>query len=98
MQEIFINKNDVGSYEYNTVVTLIKQINRVLEQQLFEELADGMVGLGSVTLNTLTGYQSNVSIKKSDIKKQSITEAQEATQLATSSRPRSRQTPTHKTG
>ena len=32
MQEISINKNDVGRYEYNTAVTLIKQFNRVLEQ------------------------------------------------------------------
>ena len=33
MQEISINKNNVGGYEYNAVVALIKQINRVLEQQ-----------------------------------------------------------------
>ena len=77
-QEIFINKNDVGSYEYNTVVTLIKQINRVLEQQLFEESANGMVRLGSETPNTLTSYKSNVAIKKSDVKRQSIAEAQAA--------------------
>ena len=35
MQEISIHKNDVGGYEYNTAVTLIKQINCVLELQLF---------------------------------------------------------------
>ena len=78
MKEISINKNDVSGYKYNAAVTLIKHINRVLEQQLSEESADGMVGLGSETLNTLTGYQSNVAIKKSDVKKQSITEAQSA--------------------
>ena len=43
MKELSIVKNNVGGYEYNTVITLIKQINRVLEQQLFEESADGMV-------------------------------------------------------
>ena len=37
-----------------------------------------MVGLGSATLNTLAGYQSNVAIKKSDVKKQSIAEAEAA--------------------
>ena len=31
MQEILIHKNDVGGYGYNSAVTLIKQINRVLE-------------------------------------------------------------------
>ena len=30
MQEISIHKNDVGGYEYNAAVTLIKQINRAL--------------------------------------------------------------------
>ena len=37
-----------------------------------------MVSLGSKTPNTLTGYQSNVVIKKSDVKKQLIAEAQAA--------------------
>ena len=78
MQEISINKNDVGGYEYNAAVPLIKQINRILKQQLFEESADGMVGLGSATPNTLTGYQSNVAIKKSGVKNQSIAESEAA--------------------
>ena len=78
MQDIFIHKNDVGGYEYNTTVTLINQINRVIEQQLFEESADGTVGLSSATLNTLTGNQSNVSIKKSNVKKKSIAESEAA--------------------
>ena len=78
MQEILIHKNDVGGYTYNAAVTLIKQINRVLEQQLFEESVDGMVGLGSTKPNTLTGYQSNVAIPKSNVKKQSIVEAKAA--------------------
>ena len=78
MQQISIHKNDIGSYKYKSAVTLIKQINRVLKHQLFEESSDGMVGLGSATPNTLTGYQSNVAIKKSDVKKQSIAEAEAA--------------------
>ena len=73
-----ITKNDVGGYKYNSAVTLIKQINRVLKQQLFEEPANCMVGLGSETPNTLTNYKSNAAIKKSDIKRQSISEAQAA--------------------
>ena len=76
MQELLITKNDVGGYEYNAAVILIKQINRVLEHQLFEELDNGMVSIGSKTPNTLTNYKSNVAIKKSDVKRQSISEAQ----------------------
>ena len=38
-----------------------------------------MVGLGSKTLNTLTNYKSNVVIKKSNVKRQSIAKAQAAT-------------------
>ena len=57
---------------------MIKQINHVLEQQLFEESADGMVGLGSKTPNTLTNFKSNVAIKKSDVNRQSIAEVQAA--------------------
>ena len=78
MREILIHKNNFGGYKYNAAVALIKQINRVLKQQLFEESADGMVGLDSATPNTLTGYQSNVAIKRSDVKKQSIAEAESA--------------------
>ena len=78
MQEILINNNDVGGYNYNNAVTVIKQINCVLEQQSFKESADGMVGLGRETPNTLTNYKSNVAIKTSDIKRQSIAEAQAA--------------------
>ena len=76
MQYISINKNSVGGYEYNAAVTLIKQVSRVLEQQLFEDSYDGMVGLGNKTPNTLTSYKSNVAIKKSDVKRQLIAEAQ----------------------
>ena len=75
MQELLITKNNVGGYKYNAAVTIIKHINRVPEQQLFEELADGMVGLDSKTLNTLTNFESNVAIKKSNVKRKSIAEA-----------------------
>ena len=37
-----------------------------------------MVGLGSKTPNTLTSYQSNAAIKKSNVKKKSFAEAQAA--------------------
>ena len=57
---------------------MIKKINRGLEQQLFEESADGMIGLGRETPNALTNYESNVAIKKSNAKRQSIAEAQAA--------------------
>ena len=57
---------------------MIKPVNRVLEQQLFEESADGMVVLGSKIPNTLTNYKSNVAIKKRDVKRQLIAEAQAA--------------------
>ena len=78
MQELSITKNDIGSYKYNATVTLIKQINRVLEKQLFEESADGMVGIVSETPNTIDNFKSNVAIKKSDVKRQYIAEAQSA--------------------
>ena len=75
MQELSITNNNVGGYKYNASVTLIKHINRVLEQQLFEESADDMVGLIRETPNMLTNFKSNVAIKKSDVKRQSIAEA-----------------------
>ena len=73
-----ITKNNVGSYKYNDVVKTIKQTNRVLEQKLFKESADGMVCLGSETSKTLTNFKSNVAIKKSDVNRQSIAKAQAA--------------------
>ena len=55
---------------------MIKQINHVIEQQLFEESVGGMVVLGSDTPNILTGYRSNVAIKKINVKKQLLAEDQ----------------------
>ena len=62
--QLELPKDDVGSLEYNAAVMLIKQINRIPEQQLFENSTDGMVGLGSEHTNMLTAYKSNISIKK----------------------------------
>ena len=80
MQELSITKNNVGGYKYNAAVTFIKQINRVLKHQLFEESADGMVGLGSETPNTLTNFKSNIAIKikKSNVTRLFISEVQAA--------------------
>ena len=69
MQEMSIAKNDISGYEYNATVTLFKHINRVLEHQMFEESADGMVGLVRESPNALIEYKYNVAINKSDIKK-----------------------------
>ena len=78
MQELWITKSNVGGYEYNAAVPLIKQINRVLEQKLFEESADGMIIPGSETPNMLTNFKPNIAIKKSDVKRKSIAEAEAA--------------------
>ena len=78
MKDLSITKKNVSVYKYNAAATLFKHINRVLEQQLFEESADGMVGLGSNTPNTLTNFKSNVAIKKSNVKRQFIAKAEAA--------------------
>ena len=75
MQELSITKNNVSGYKYNDVVTLIKYINRILGQQLFEESADGMVGLGSETPNMLTNFKPKVVIKKINVKRKFIAKA-----------------------
>ena len=57
MQELSIVKNDASGYEYKAVMTLLKQINRVLEQQLFEDSVDGIVEIGSESPKTLKQIQ-----------------------------------------
>ena len=47
-------KKDFGGDEYNTSMTLLKQINRVLKQQLFVESLDVMVGISIESTNKLT--------------------------------------------
>ena len=98
MQELSINKNNVGGYKYNAAVTLIKQINRVLEQQLFEDSADGMVGLGSKNAE----HSDNLQVQRRHQEEQlheTVDRRSTSGHLdkATSLRPRSRQTPMHKT-
>ena len=62
MSEIRLQKNEVGSYAYNEVNTLITQIERVLEWKLFKDSTDGMnVG------NALNKYNLTVHIKKIDV-------------------------------
>ena len=78
IKQLLITKNDVGGYKYNAEVTLIRQTNRVLEHKLFEESANGMVSLGSERPNMLTNFKSKVAIKKSNVKRKSIAEAQAA--------------------
>ena len=57
---------------------MIKQINRVLEQQLFKESTDGRVGIGSKTPNMLTNFNSNVAKKKSNVNRQFIAKTEAA--------------------
>ena len=54
MQDLSIVKNNISGHEYNVTVTLLKHTNPVLEQQLFEESAGGMVWIGTEITNTLT--------------------------------------------
>ena len=65
MLEIRLHKNEVGSYTYNDANTLIIQIDRVLERQLFENSADGMKELASAVGKVLNDYKSAVHIKRS---------------------------------
>jgi ElaB/YqjD/DUF883 family membrane-anchored ribosome-binding protein len=78
MANLILHKNEVGGYAYNDAQTLILQINRVLEQQLYEDSTDGMKGLTSKIPNALTKYKSNVSIKKRDVLSQSKAQAKAA--------------------
>ena len=53
MLEIRLHKNKVGGYTYSDVNTLLTQIERVLERQLFEDSSDGMKGLANDISNAL---------------------------------------------
>ena len=53
MSEIRLHRIEVGGYAYNDVDTLITQIERVLERQLFEDSADVMKGLANSARNAL---------------------------------------------
>ena len=67
MSEIRLHKNEVGGYAYKDANTLITQIERILERQLFEDSDDGMKGLAIDVGNTLNDYKSTVHIKKRDV-------------------------------
>ena len=64
MSEIRLHKKKVGGYAYNDANTLLTQIERVLERQLYEDSADGTKGLASDISNTLNEYRSTVHTKK----------------------------------
>ena len=78
MAAILFHKNEVGGYAYNDATNLELQINRVLEEQLFEFTTDGMKGLAVNATNTLTSYKSNISITKKEV----LTEAKAAAAAA----------------
>jgi hypothetical protein len=68
---IDIRKNEVGGYAYNDANTLVIEIECVLAEQLFEDSTDGMKGLLSTATNTLTEYKATISIKRTDVLKDS---------------------------
>ena len=47
MLEIRLYKNEVSRYAYNDANTLLTQIDRILERQIFKDSANGMKGLAS---------------------------------------------------
>ena len=47
MADIKLHKNEVGGYVYNDARICVTQVKRVLEQQKFEDLVDGMLSLAS---------------------------------------------------
>ena len=65
--EICLHKNEVGGCAYNDANTLITQIERVLERQLFKDSADRIKVLASVVGNELNDYKLTVHIKKRDV-------------------------------
>ena len=67
MSDIRLHKNKVCGYAYNYANTLLQQIERVLERQLYEDSANGMKGLKRNFSNVLSKYKSTVHIKKRDV-------------------------------
>ena len=65
--EIRLHKNKVGGYAYNYANTLLPQIERVLERQLYEDSSDGMKGLARNVSNSLNEYKSTIHTKKRDV-------------------------------
>ena len=67
MPEICLYKNEVDGYAYNDANTLLPQIERFLERQLFEDSSNRTKGLASDVGNVLNDYKSTVHIKKIDM-------------------------------
>ena len=67
MLEIRLNKNEVDVYTYNDANTLLTQIERVLERQLYEDSANGMKGIVSDVSNAINKYKLTIHIKKRDM-------------------------------
>ena len=67
MLEICHHKKKFSSYAYKDANTLLTQIKRVLERQLFEDSSNRMKGLASDIRNTLNEYKLTINIKKRDM-------------------------------
>ena len=78
MSEIRLHKNEVDGNSCNNMNTLLTQIERVLERQLFEDSSDGMKVLASDFNNALNNYKSTLHIKKRDMLVATISAAKRA--------------------
>ena len=68
MEQLELPKDDVGGDRYNHAVTLVENIEGVIEDQYFENATDGMKGLLSDTSNELTDFKANVAISAAEVK------------------------------
>ena len=75
MEQHELPKDDVGGYRYNHAVTLVENIEGVLEDQYSENATDGMKGLLSDGANELTDFKANVAIRVPKVKAASIAAA-----------------------
>ena len=71
MTALRLHNNKVGGYTYNNATVLCKQIDRMMEQQCFEDTADSMKGLKDKTLNVLTEIKAGVAVTKAAVIKSS---------------------------
>ena len=75
MEQHELPKGDVGGERYNHAITLVENIEGVLEDQYFENATDGMKGLLSDSANELTDFKAKVAIRASEVKAASIAAA-----------------------
>ena len=75
MEQHELPKDKVGGYGYNHAITLVENIEGVLEDQYFENATDGMKGLLSDSANELTDFKANVAIRAAKLKAASIAAA-----------------------